>query len=141
MGLTKDYQAQNSLNVPCLLPTKLSNTKKIDVCHWQLFPPPSLAFVYKQESQHSPSSKKLDSSQSLRPWTSGLLAPLSPCLPRVRTGTHSTVCQSLRVCSLTLMDVSFRSFLKKVKQEKLGGIWHASIRSFILPSYLMSKWF
>ena len=104
-------------------------------------PPPSLAFVYKQESQHSPSSKKLDSSQSLRPWTSGLLAPLSPCLPRVRTGTHSTVCQSLRVCSLTLMDVSFSSFLKKVKQEKLGGIWHASIRSFILPSYLMSKWF
>jgi len=75
----------------------------------------SLAFVYKRESRHSP----------------------SPVCARA----HSTTCQSLRVCSLTLMDVSFSSFLKKVKQEKLGGIWHASTRSFILPSYLMSKWF
>jgi len=44
----------------------------------------SLAFVYKRESRHSPSSKKLDSSQSLRPWTSGSPAPLPPCLPCVR---------------------------------------------------------
>ena len=51
----------------------------------------SLAFVYKRESGHSPSSKKLDSSQSLRPWTSGSPAPLPPCLPCVRTGTQHHV--------------------------------------------------
>ena len=103
MGLTKDYEAQNSLNMPCLLPAKLSNTKKIDnVCHWQLFFFfTSLAFVYKQESQHRPCFKKkntqmLDSFQSLLPWTLGLLTSLSlSAFPFVCKGIYNHSCITL----------------------------------------------